>query len=255
MLLWPCFLGLAISNGNLWDYLIFFIGTLAMRSAGCIINDIADQDFDRQVNRTKTRPLASKQLTTSQALMATIFFLCISLVAWFFLNTNAKYISLIGALLMVIYPFTKRFTSWPQLFLGITFNFGLIVAVTHSGTLTLSILILFLSLVGWTIFYDTIYAFADIKDDLKIGIKSTAIVMQQFPKTYLTICNVLIHIILLTFLRTEGLICIIPITAGFFYLQTLLFKWKIENPQCCTETFSKCHFWGLGLWLWIVLTL
>ncbi len=224
-----------------------------MRSAGCIINDIADQDFDRLVNRTKTRPLAMKQITTNQAIIAAIFFLFISLVAWLFLNPTAKYTSLIGALLMVIYPFTKRFMNWPQLFLGITFNFGLIVAVTHSGTLNLSIFILFLSLVGWTIFYDTIYAFADIQDDLKIGIKSTAIVMQKLPKTYLTICNLLIHIILLIFLKRESLICIIPIATGFVYLQTLLLKWNIDNPQCCIETFSKCHFWGLGLWLWIVL--
>lgn len=251
MLLWPCFLGLAIAGGAPFDYLIFLGGTIAMRSAGCIINDIADRKLDAKVSRTKIRPLAAELLTTNQALAATAFFIIIGFVMWLYLSQTAKLVSMLGALMMVAYPFTKRITNWPQLFLGLTFNIGLIVAITHAGTLTWVILSLFASMVLWTIFYDTIYAFADLEDDLKIGIKSTAILMQRAPKFWLTVCNVLVHVLLLMFLNNEGWLCIIPLSCGFLYLQFLLINWNITDPQSCVKTFGNCHFWGLGLWLWI----
>ncbi len=224
-----------------------------MRSAGCIINDIVDQDFDRRVERTKTRPLAAKTITTSHAILEIAFFLSIGFIVWLFLSQTAKYHALVGAALMIIYPFVKRRFNWPQLFLGFTFNYGLIVAIAHAGTFSWHYLILFFALVIWTIFYDTIYAFADIDDDKKIGIKSTAIVMQNSPKIWLTACNILMHGILFVFLKTFGLLCLIPISFGFIYLQILLLKWQIADVKSCIETFGSCHFWGLGLWLWVEL--
>jgi len=249
LLLWPCFMGLAISNGSWLDYLIFLIGAAATRSAGCVINDMVDQSFDRYVERTKTRPLAAKTLNTRQALGAVVFFLSISFGIWLCLNQMAKYLSLFGILLMVVYPYTKRLTNWPQLFLGATFNYGLLVAVAHAGILSLSILSLFLSLLVWTVFYDTIYAFADLKDDLKIGVKSTAIIMQKAPKICLTCCNVLIHGLILGFLQSYGWISIILVCMGFIYLQMILIRWRVTDPQNCIKTFNNCHFWGLGLWV------
>ena len=253
LLLWPCFLGLALSKGSLFDYGLFLLGTVAMRSAGCIINDIADQDFDRQVTRTKTRPLAARIITTNHALLEVAFFLSVGFIVWLFLGQTAKYHALVGAILMVIYPFVKRITNWPQLFLGFTFNYGLIVAITHTGNFSWHYLSLFFALVMWTIFYDTIYAFADIEDDKKTGIKSTAIVMKNSPKTWLTTCNILMHGMLFVFLKNFGLLCLIPIIIGFIYLQILLIKWQIEEIKSCLKTFGNCHFWGLGLWLWIEL--
>lgn len=233
---------------------------------GCIINDIIDQGWDCQVERTKTRPLAAKSITSCQAILAALFFLSIGLVAWLFLRQSAKYVSLFSIPLMIIYPFMKRCTHWPQFFLGCTFNFGLIVATVHAGAFSWNILVLFLSLILWTIFYDTIYAFADIKDDLKIGVKSTAIVMQNAPKVWLSTCNLLTHILLYIFLDppvmpeenyylhqfpyglTIGSILIAIV--GFIYLQTLLIKWRVEDPKNCIQTFSNCHIWSLALWLW-----
>lgn len=218
-----------------------------MRSAGCIINDIIDQDFDAKVERTKIRPLAAKSLNNFQACLALLFFLIIGFIVWLFLSKNAKYASIFSAFLMVIYPYMKRFTNWPQLVLGFAFNSGLIVAILHTGTFTWDILILFASLVLWTIFYDTIYAFADIKDDIKIGVKSTAVVMQNAPKFWLTVCNILIHALLGIYFKCK-LMFFIP--SGFIYLQALLIKWDITDPQNCIKTFGNCHIWGLALWLW-----
>ncbi len=253
MLLWPCFLGLALAGGSLFDYLIFLGGTIAMRSAGCVINDLADRKLDAKVRRTKTRPLAAKQLTVTQALGATAFFMSIGFVAWLYLSQAAQLVSMLGALMMVVYPFAKRITNWPQVFLGLTFNLGLLVAIAHTGSFSWRILSLYASLVLWTIFYDTIYAFADLTDDLKIGIKSTAIVMQHAPKIWLTGCNALVHALLLVFLSNEGAYCLIPLGCGLLYLQSRLLHWQVTDPQSCIKTFGDCHFWGLGLWLWIEL--
>ena len=221
-----------------------------MRSAGCIINDIADQDFDRQVARTKIRPLASRSITNYQAMLEALFFLSIGFAVWLFLSSTAKCFSLLGLLLMFMYPFMKRFTNWPQLFLGFAFNFGLIVAITHAGIFSINHFILFVSLILWTIFYDTIYAFADIKDDLEIGVKSTAIVMQKSPKLLLTVCNILIHLVLCAYLR-HGIMFFIPISIGFIYLQVLLMKWQVSDSKSCIDTFGNCHLWALALWFWV----
>ena len=242
---------MALNHGSLFDYCLFLLGTIGLRSAGCIINDIVDQDFDRQVARTKTRPLAAKTITTPHAILEVAFFLTIGFIVWLFLSQTAKYHALVGAILMVIYPFVKRLTNWPQLFLGFTFNYGLIVAITHTGIFSWNYLSLFFALVIWTVFYDTIYAFADINDDKKIGVKSTAIIMQNSPKIWLTTCNILMHGILFLFLETFGLLCLIPISIGFIYLQILLIKWKIADIKSCIKIFGNCHFWGLGLLLWI----
>ncbi len=252
LLLWPCFCGLAIGHGGFFDYLLFFIGAMAMRSAGCIINDLVDKDLDAKVERTKSRPLAANILTPTQARIALAMFLSVGAVVWWYLSETAKYISVIAACMMVIYPFMKRFTYWPQLFLGFTFNIGLIIAIAHTATLAFSwsLLSLFLSFILWTIFYDTIYAFADIADDLKANVRSTAMVMRHAPKFWLTLVNMLIHSMLL---MSFGLNGIVPALLGWVYLQKLLNIWNPNDPQSCIRIFKACHFWGLVEWIWLLI--
>ncbi len=219
-----------------------------MRSAGCIINDLADKNIDAKVERTKSRPLAANILTPIQALIAMTGFLMVGMGVWWYLKEPAKYISLIAACMMVIYPFMKRITNWPQLFLGFTFNAGLIIAIAHAGTLTFSwaLLSLLLSFILWTIFYDTIYAFADITDDLKTNVRSTAIVMRHAPKVWLTLVNIFIHVLLFLFFGPRG---IIPVLIWWIYLQILLKMWNPDDPKDCIRIFKACHFWGLIEWI------
>lgn len=220
-----------------------------MRSAGCAINDWADKNLDAKVNRTKLRPLAANVLTLKQALILIVIFLGIGVVVWLFLNPEAKYISLIGGFMMVIYPFMKRITYWPQLFLGFTFNIGLFIAIAHCSVLTFSwrVLCLYGSLILWTVFYDTIYAFADITDDLKANSKSMSMIMNKAPKLWLTLINVLLHFLLLLFFGVGG---ILPVILGIVFLQSLLNKWNPNDSQNCIKIFSYCHFWGLIEWFW-----
>jgi 4-hydroxybenzoate polyprenyltransferase len=250
LLLWPCFCGIAIGHGGVFDYLLFFIGAVAMRSAGCIINDLVDKDLDAKIERTRLRPLAANVLTTAQALIAMAVFLMIGAIVYFCLSETAKYLSMIAAGMMVIYPFMKRFTYWPQLFLGFTFNIGLLIAIAQTATLTFSwkLLSLLFSLVLWTIFYDTIYAFADIRDDLKSNIKSTAMVMRHAPKAWLTLVNFLLHFLLFLYFGLDG---IVPVILGLVFLQKLLNMWNPDDSQDCIKIFGYCHFWGLIEWFWL----
>lgn len=245
LLLWPCFCALAISHGNIGDYILFFIGTIALRSAGCVMNDMADVKFDRHVKRSKNRPLATQTVNQIEALILTTVCLSMGLYVWFQLTYHAKLLSLVGALMMVIYPFLKRITYWPQIFLGFTFNIGFLIALLHKNTpIKIDHILLYTTLILWTVFYDTIYAFADIKDDVKIGVKSSAIKMQKYPKIWLTLIN-LTSAVLFMFSLNNYLISFI----GFMYLQYLLHTWQPNSDESCITTFKKCHYFGLCLWL------
>ena len=181
LLFWPSFIGLllgAIDRGSIEfkNYFILIIGTVLVRSCGCIINDINDYKFDRLVSRTKNRPLASGKMGMTEAWLYFILLATLSLCLLFFVPLYTIYASLVVAVFIMIYPLTKRFLKAPQFFLGITFGSGTIIAFSLvSSDFSLSLLILFIGTVLWIISFDTIYAFEDIADDLKIGINSTPI--------------------------------------------------------------------------------
>jgi len=181
LLFWPSFIGLllgAIDRGSIEfkNYFILIIGTVLVRSCGCIINDINDYKFDRLVSRTKNRPLASGKMGMTEAWLYFILLATLSLCLLFFVPLYTIYASLVVAVFIMIYPLTKRFLKAPQFFLGITFGSGTIIAFSLvSSDFSLSLLILFIGTVLWIISFDTIYAFEDITDDLKIGINSTPI--------------------------------------------------------------------------------
>ena len=181
LLFWPSFIGLllgAIDSGSIEfkNYFILIIGTVLVRSCGCIINDINDYKFDRLVSRTKNRPLASGKMGMTEAWLYFSLLATLSLCLLFFVPLYTIYASLVVAVFIMIYPLTKRFLKAPQFFLGITFGSGTIISFSLvSSDFSLSLLILFIGTVLWIISFDTIYAFEDIADDLKIGINSTPI--------------------------------------------------------------------------------
>ena len=183
LLLLPCWWGLALAIlhdgnprlGDLWIALGCAIGAWLMRGAGCTWNDFTDRDFDGQVERTRSRPIPSGQVSPKAAL----FWMCLqALVAFCILLTFNRAAILLGVIALIpvaIYPFAKRFTWWPQVFLGLAFNWGALLAWTaHTGTLDSPAILLYAAGIAWTLFYDTIYAHQDKEDDALIGVKSTA---------------------------------------------------------------------------------
>jgi 4-hydroxybenzoate polyprenyltransferase len=178
LLLIPCLWGLALVGGGaamVWAPL-FAIGAIAMRGAGCTINDMADREFDRMVERTRARPLAAGRLGMREAALFLAVQLLIGLVVLVFLPLTAAIIALCSMPLVIAYPFMKRVTHWPQAFLGLTFNWGILVGyAVVAGGLGLPALLLYVAGIAWTLGYDTIYAHQDKEDDALIGVKSSAL--------------------------------------------------------------------------------
>lgn len=184
LLLIPCFWGLALAAAadpagyNLFDLWIAVgctLGAFLMRGAGCTWNDITDRDFDAAVARTKSRPIPSGQVTVKQAVVWMGVQALLAATILFTFNAAAIALGIASLALVIVYPFAKRFTWWPQVFLGLAFNWGALVAwAAHTGSLSLAPVLLWLSGIAWTLFYDTIYAHQDKEDDALIGVKSTA---------------------------------------------------------------------------------
>ena len=196
LLFWPCAWGLTLAydfSKNLNDYffylLLFFLGSVLMRSAGCIVNDILDKEFDKRVSRTKTRPIASGKISIKLALAYVVFLCFIALLVLLNFNIFTIILALCSMPLAFSYPLMKRYTYWPQLFLGITFNYGLILGwVCIANEIELIPIILYIGAIFWTLGFDTIYGYQDIKDDEIIGVKSTSIKFKTNPKLFLIIC-------------------------------------------------------------------
>ena len=264
LLFWPCAWGLTLVfdfNNNLNVYLfyliLFFIGSVLMRSAGCIVNDILDKEFDKKVSRTKDRPLASDKISNGVAIIYVLILCFLALIV--LLNFNIFTIALaLGSMpLAFTYPLMKRFTYWPQLFLGITFNYGLILGWTSiSGQLNVIPIIFYFGAIFWTLGYDTIYGYQDIKDDEIIGLKSTSIKFKGKSKIFLFICySVLILTLILggylmNFSSLYFLFLVIPVIHLFYY-QIRLFN--SESSTMCLKLFKSNNLFGLIILLNILL--
>ena len=192
LLFWPCSWGLAYAyyfdqNLSIFLYYIFlfFLGSVLMRSAGCIFNDIVDKDFDKKVKRTKTRPIASGKITVARSLS---YVLTLCLISFFILMQFNWFTIILGMSSMLLafwYPFMKRITYWPQLFLGITFNWGIIMGwAALNNSLSPEVMLLYISAIFWTLGYDTIYGAQDMSDDELIGLKSTSIKFKENLKLF-----------------------------------------------------------------------
>ena len=194
LLFWPCSWGLALAykenqNFNLFLYylILFFLGSVLMRSAGCIFNDIVDKDFDKKVQRTKSRPIASGKITVYQSLVYVITLCLAAFLVLIQFNLFTIVLGMSSMLLAFTYPFMKRITYWPQLFLGITFNWGILMAwASMNNNVTPEIVILYISAIFWTLGYDTIYGAQDMSDDEIIGLKSTSIKFKKNIKLFLS---------------------------------------------------------------------
>ncbi len=256
LLFWPCVWGLTLvydfnsEINTYFKYLIFFLlGSILMRSAGCIINDIADKKFDQKVERTKNRPIASEKISIKLALLyALVLCFCAFLILINF-NLFTIVLALASMPFAFSYPLMKRFTYWPQLFLGITFNYGLVLAwISINNSISLTPIMFYIGAIFWTLGYDTIYGYQDIKDDEIIGIKSTSIKFKNNPKTFLTLCYsfLLISLILIGVLMSFNnifyLFLIIPFCHLFFYQINFL---NINKPEDCLKIFKSNNVLGL----------
>ena len=202
LLFWPCLWGLTIAydfNGELLTYfkyiLFFLLGSILMRSAGCIVNDISDKNFDKKVKRTKNRPIASERVSIKFALFYVIILCLLAFLVLINFNNLTIFLALCSMPFAFTYPLMKRITYWPQLFLGITFNYGLILGWTAiNGEINLIPVLMYLGAIFWTLGYDTIYGFQDIKDDEIIGVKSTSIKFKNIPVEFVIICYLIFFI-------------------------------------------------------------
>jgi len=206
LLLWPCWFSLAYINlpqhTLINYYLLFLFGAVIMRSAGCIINDLVDQNIDSKIERTALRPIAAKKISNLHAIIFLIILLTIGLLILLQFKFETILAGLVCTPLIVMYPFMKRITFWPQLFLGIVFNWGIIIcSVEFFGTITKEFFIFYLACIFWTIGYDTIYAFQDLKDDIKNKIKSTAVLFRGKGK-YLVLTSYTLMFLLIGYLSS-----------------------------------------------------
>ena len=256
LLFWPCAWGLTLAydfSKNINDYFfylsLFFLGSVLMRSAGCIVNDISDKEFDKKVSRTKNRPIASNQVSIKLGIFYTLILCLLAFLVLINFNNLTILLALASMPLAFTYPLMKRFTYWPQLFLGITFNYGLILGWTAiQGEINTVAIIFYLGAIFWTLGYDTVYGFQDIKDDEIIGVKSTSIKFKDKSKNFLTTCyifltlSILIVGILMNYNYFFYLSLLITIIHLFFY-QIKYFNSK--NPLSCLKIFKSNNEIGL----------
>ena len=256
LLFWPCAWGLTIgydfsNNINLYIYylILFFLGSVLMRSAGCIVNDIVDKELDKKVERTKNRPVASGKISIKLALFYTLILCLLAFLVLINFNWFTIFLAIGSMPLAFTYPLMKRYTYWPQLFLGITFNYGLILGWTSiNNDLSAIAIVLYIGAIFWTLGYDTIYGFQDIKDDEIIGIKSTSIKFKNNPTMFLFLCYSTLFIILIilgvlmNFNNFYFLSLVIPFIHLFFFQIKNL---KIDTPVSCLKIFKSNNSLGL----------
>ena len=260
LLFWPCAWGLTLAYDfndgfdNYFFYIfLFFSGAVLMRSAGCIVNDVVDRNYDKKVERTKNRPLAANRITVKSALIIA-FILCLFA---FLILINFNNLTIILALCSMpfafTYPLMKRFTYWPQLFLGITFNYGLVLAwISIKNDISLIPIIFYLGAIFWTLGYDTIYGYQDIKDDEIIGVKSTSIKFKNNPKKFILACYLIFiaSLILIGVLMKFNLIYFLFLIIPMFHLIFVqLYKLNINDQNNCLSNFKSNNFLGLIIFI------
>ncbi len=264
LLFWPCAWGLSLVynfSNNLNKYffylILFFLGSILMRSAGCIVNDILDRKFDKKVFRTKNRPIASGKISVNLGLFYVIILCTLAFLILINFNNFTIIIALASMPLAFSYPLMKRYTYWPQLFLGITFNYGLILGWTSINTeILFTPLIFYFGAIFWTLAYDTIYGFQDIKDDEIIGLKSTSIKFKSNPFIFLKICFSIFFFALLAIgflmnLNKYYFLFLIFIFLQIFYFQ--LRKLDIDKPQNCLKIFKSNNLLGFLVFINIII--
>ena len=255
LLFWPCAWGLTLAYdfsdkiNNYFFYLtLFFLGSLLMRSAGCVINDILDKEFDKKVLRTKNRPIASGKVSIKLGLIYAILLCLLALLVLLNFNMLTILLALGSMPLAFAYPLMKRYTYWPQLFLGITFNYGLILGwICIKNQIDIIPIIFYSGAIFWTLGFDTIYGYQDIKDDEIIGVKSTSIKFKKNPKLFLIICYSIFMISLvvvglfMNFNKIFYLLLLFPLFHLFFFQ---IYKFNFKDPKNSLKIFKSNNFFG-----------
>ncbi len=260
LLFWPCIWGLTLAYDfglSLEIFIfygaLFFSGSVLMRSAGCIVNDISDKNFDKLVERTKDRPIASGKISIRLAAIYASVLCAIAFLVLINFNKFTILMALISMPLAFTYPLMKRFTYWPQLFLGITFNYGLVLAwISIKNDISLIPLIFYFGAIFWTLGYDTIYGYQDIKDDEIIGVKSTSIKFKNNPKKFVLICYLtfIASLILIGLLMKFSLIYYLFLIFSVFQLIFFqIYKLNVNDPMSCLSKFKSNNFVGLVIFV------
>jgi len=260
LLFWPCSWGLTYAynfdkNLNTYSYylLLFLLGSILMRSAGCVFNDIVDKDFDKKVQRTKLRPIPSGKISVKISMAYVVILCLISFLILIQFNIRTIYLGLGSMILAFSYPYMKRITYWPQLFLGLTFNWGIVMAYTAIlDQISIEILLLYLSAIFWTLGYDTIYGVQDVADDEIIGVKSTAIKFKGNIKFFVGICY-LITLFLIIYVFKENIGINLSSFFIFMFFLSLIYQIKIFNnkPEDCLKAFKVNNLSGIFMFITI----
>lgn len=255
LLLWPCLMALMLAAGGMPDLkvlIIFVVGVVIMRACGCIINDYADRDLDSHVERTKSRPLACGEISTKEALL---LFVVLGLAAFglvLLLNGLVVKLSVVGIILTIIYPFTKRVTNMPQMFLGIVWSWSIPMAyAAQTGEVPMEAWWLFVANWCWTVAYDTMYAMVDRDDDLKVGIKSTAILFGKYDRQIIGLFQLaaLLCFVAAGWSADRGLLYGLGLLTfvGFSTYQQMLIFGRERAP--CFKAFLNNNWAGLALFV------
>ena len=260
LLFWPCLWGLTLAynfNNKVDIYVkylfLFLLGSILMRSAGCIVNDIIDKKYDQKVERTKNRPVASCKVSIKLALIYVLILCSTAFLVLINFNLLTIVLAISSMPFAFTYPLMKRFTYWPQLFLGITFNYGLILAwISINNGINIVPMVFYGGAIFWTLGYDTIYGYQDIKDDEIIGVKSTSIKFKNNTKIFLILCYSIFFISLI-------IIGMLMNFSKFFYFTLLitflhLFYYQVKSlntkiPENCLKLFKSNNFLGLVVYI------
>ncbi len=260
LLMWPSWFGLLLLDlevNILINWLIlFFLGSFFMRSAGCIINDIVDKDIDKYIKRTKLRPLASKNVSLLETILLLIFFLILGLVILLQFNFYSIIVGILSLPLVVLYPFMKRITYWPQVFLGLAFSWGvLIVSTQFNETITFNFVILYVACVIWTLGYDTIYAYQDREDDIRQNIKSSAVYFGKSGKWFVVSCYTFVLLIFAYFgwISSNSLSSLFLIAILIICTYISIFKWDINSPKSSNFYFRQNNIFALMLFIYLLI--
>jgi len=264
LLFWPCAWGLTVAydfSGEKITYFfylfLFLSGAVLMRSAGCIINDIADREYDKKVSRTKNRPIANRAISVKRGFFYSSVLCLIALIVLLQFNNFTILLALGSMPLAFTYPLMKRYTYWPQLFLGITFNYGLILGWTSiKNEIDLIPVIFYFGAVFWTLGYDTIYGFQDLKDDEIIGLKSTSIKFKNIPTLFLyfSYSIFLLALLFIGYLMNFNkfyFIFMIVIFIQMFYFQ--IKQLDIHAPRKCLEIFKSNNLLGFMVFINLII--
>ena len=258
LLFWPCAWGLTLAYYYSRDtslyinhLLLFFLGSVLMRSAGCIVNDIVDEKIDKKVSRTKTRPIASGSLSKNLAWIYVLILCSLAFIILIQFNLLTIYLGIFSMIFAFSYPFVKRFTYWPQLFLGFTFNWGIVMAWTSmANEISYLPILLYVGAIFWTLGYDTIYGIQDVSDDEVIGVKSTAIRFKNNLGLFVGSCY-LISSVAIVFVMANLKINYSSIFLPFFIF-SLFYQiniCKTKDPSICLGAFKLNNISGMLVFL------